>query len=115
MTSSGIAPACSAAARMNSLMLEPVWRGDSAMFVSFSPGTKPRPPTIARTAPVLVSSDTIGGVEALLGVGEHVAGVLGQGLQVGVERRVDAQAAAVRARCSAPRSVSPSTSLRLSR
>jgi hypothetical protein len=53
------APACSAAARMNSLMLDPVWRGASAMFTSFSFGWKPAPPTIARIAPVWESSDTI--------------------------------------------------------
>ena len=40
-------------------MLDPVWRGRSAMFTSRSPGTKPLPPTIARTAPVFVSSDTM--------------------------------------------------------
>ena len=59
MMSSGWAPACSAAASTNSLMLEPVWRGASAMFVSRSLGTKPRPPTMARMAAVLVSSVTI--------------------------------------------------------
>ena len=31
----GWTPACSAAARMKILMLEPVWRGTSAMFTSF--------------------------------------------------------------------------------
>ena len=76
-------------------MLEPVWRGGSAMFVSLTPGSNPRPPTIARTAPVLVSSDTIAASKPCAVSGQDVAGVLGQRLQVGVERRVDAQAAAV--------------------
>ena len=40
-------------------MLDPVWRGERAMLTSFSPGSKPRPPTIARMAPVGVSSETI--------------------------------------------------------
>ena len=40
-------------------MLDPVWLGASAMLTSLRPGSKPRPPTIARIAAVLVSSDTI--------------------------------------------------------
>ncbi len=40
-------------------MLDPVCRGAKAMFVSRSFGTKPRPPTIARIAAVVVSSDTM--------------------------------------------------------
>ena len=58
ITSVGCAPASSAAARMNSLMLEPVWRGTSAMLISSTRGWNPCPPTIARIAPVLVSSET---------------------------------------------------------
>ena len=38
-------------------MLDPVWLGASARFTSFRPGSKPRPPTIARIAPVLTSTD----------------------------------------------------------
>ena len=57
--SPGWAPAWMAAARMKNLMLDPVWRGDSAMLTSFSFGTKPSPPTIARMAPLRLSSDTI--------------------------------------------------------
>ncbi len=40
-------------------MLEPVCRPTSAMFVSRWPAMKPSPPTIARTALVFESSDTI--------------------------------------------------------
>ncbi len=53
------APAWTAAARMNTLMLDPVWRGASAMLTSRSFGTNPRPPTITRMAPLVESSDTI--------------------------------------------------------
>jgi hypothetical protein len=59
MTSSAWAPACKAAARMKYLMLEPVWRGEIAMFVSRWLGRNCLPPTIARMAPDLVSSETI--------------------------------------------------------
>ena len=59
MTSFGCTPACSAAARMNNLMLEPVWRGTRAMFTSLTFRLKPRPPTMTRTAPDVVSSDTM--------------------------------------------------------
>ena len=44
---------------MKIFWLEPVWRGARAMLTSFSPGTKPRPPTIATMAPVFVFNDTI--------------------------------------------------------
>jgi hypothetical protein len=38
MMSLGCTPACSAAATMKILMLDPVWRGCSAMFTSFCTG-----------------------------------------------------------------------------
>ena len=44
---------------MNSFTLEPVWRGARARLTSRIPGTNPLPPTMARIAPVWVSSDTI--------------------------------------------------------
>ena len=75
MMSSGWAPACRAAASTNSLMLEPVWRGASAMLTSRSLGTNPCPPTIARIAPVLVSSETIEASKPLRRVGQDVAGL----------------------------------------
>ncbi|CAB4770948.1 unannotated protein [freshwater metagenome] len=58
MMSLPTAPACTAAARINILIDDPVWRGRSAMLISLWPGRNPPPPTIARTAPVLESSDT---------------------------------------------------------
>ncbi|CAB4592642.1 unannotated protein [freshwater metagenome] len=59
ITSSPCAPAATAAARMKILMLDPVCRGANAMFTSLRPATKGCPPTMARTAPVLLSSDTM--------------------------------------------------------
>ena len=75
MRSSGVAPACSAAARMNSLMLDPVWLGASARLTSFCPGSKPLPPTIARIAPVSVSSDVSAASMPDGVVGQFVAGL----------------------------------------
>ena len=50
-------PASSAAARTKNLMLDPVWRRRKARLTSLCPATNPGPPTIARIAPVAVSSD----------------------------------------------------------
>ena len=98
ITSSGVAPAWSAAASTNSLMLEPVWLGASARFTSRSPGMNPLPPTIARIAPGPRLDRGERGVDAERVVGQLVAGVLGPGLDERVERGVDAQTAAVQAR-----------------
>ncbi len=40
-------------------MLDPVWRVDSARLTSLTPFWNGSPPTIARIAPDVVSSDTI--------------------------------------------------------
>ena len=55
--SSGCTPACNAAERIKNLMLEPVCRRRNAMLTSLCPALKPGPPTIARIAPVLESSE----------------------------------------------------------
>ena len=83
---------------MKIFWLDPVWRGERAMLTSFSPGTNPRPPTIATIAPVFVFERGHRRVEPLLRVGEEVAGLLGHLLEAGDQRRVDLQAAAVQRR-----------------
>ena len=59
MRSSFCTPACTAAARINILILEPVCRVPRAMLTSLRPATNGLPPTIALTAPVLLSNVTI--------------------------------------------------------
>ena len=54
MVSLGCTPAWRAARRMNSLADDPVWRGVMARFTC--DWSKPFPPTMATTAPVLASS-----------------------------------------------------------
>ena len=66
---------------MKILMLDPVWRGTSAMLISSTRGWNPLPPTIARIAPVLVSSVTI--------AASNPCAVLGQ-LRRGPARRAPA-------------------------
>ena len=64
------------------------------MLTSRWPAMKPSPPTIARIAPVLVSSDTIAASNPCAFAGSWLRASSACCLQVGVERGVDAQTAA---------------------
>ena len=83
---------------MNIFWLDPVWRGASAMLTSFSPGTNPRPPTIATIAPVSVFNDTIAASKPCWVSGRTSRACSAICWKLGIERRVDLQAAAVERR-----------------
>ena len=83
---------------MKIFWLEPVWRGARAMLTSFSPGTKPRPPTIATIAPVFVFSETIAASKPCCVSGSRSRACSAICWKLGTQRGVDLQAAAVQRR-----------------